>query len=126
MVYNQRTAHLINNIQGVIKFLGTGAEPQPLRDDELAKIFGGPGGGGGGRGGRAGRADPLHRRAGRRGGRGSVQRVQRHGAGDLPDKGKVKVEVSPLRAPDQHRAGLHAAPEQGDIGRIRDERNRSR
>src|SRR5688572_5611934 len=43
MIYNQRTAHLINNIQGVIKFLGTGAEPQPLREDELAKIFGGPG-----------------------------------------------------------------------------------
>lgn len=43
MVYNQGNAHLINNIQGVIKFLGTGAEPQPLRDDELAKIFGGVG-----------------------------------------------------------------------------------
>jgi transcriptional antiterminator NusG len=42
MVYNQRTAHVVNNIQGVIKFLGTGAEPQPLREDELAKIFGGP------------------------------------------------------------------------------------
>lgn len=42
MVYNQRTAHLINTIQGVLKFLGTGAEPQPLRDEELAKIFGGP------------------------------------------------------------------------------------
>jgi transcription termination/antitermination protein NusG len=93
MVYNQRTAHLINNIQGVIKFLGTGAEPQPLRDDELAKIFGGP---------EEeepveeapGRADPLHRRAGGRGDRGAVQRVQRDRAGDLPDKGKVKVEVS--------------------------------
>jgi transcription termination/antitermination protein NusG len=43
MVYSQRTSHLINNIQGVIKFLGTGADPQPLRDDELAKIFGGAG-----------------------------------------------------------------------------------
>ena len=43
MKYSQRTAHLINNIQGVIKFLGTGAEPQPLREDELAKIFGTPG-----------------------------------------------------------------------------------
>jgi transcriptional antiterminator NusG len=43
MVYNQRTEHLVNNIQGVLKFLGTGAEPQPLSDDELAKIFGGPG-----------------------------------------------------------------------------------
>ncbi len=41
MIYNQRTAHLINNIQGVIKFLGTGADPQPLREDEIAKIFGG-------------------------------------------------------------------------------------
>ena len=41
MQYNQRTAHLINNIQGVIKFLGTGAEPQPLRDDDIAKILGG-------------------------------------------------------------------------------------
>ena len=43
MVYNQRTMHLVNNIQGVIKFLGTGSEPQPLRDEELAKIMGGPG-----------------------------------------------------------------------------------
>jgi len=40
MVYNQRTAHVINSIQGVIKFLGTGAEPQPLTDDELAKVMG--------------------------------------------------------------------------------------
>lgn len=44
MVYNQRTAHLVNNLQGVIKFLGAGAEPQALRDEELAKIFGGPAG----------------------------------------------------------------------------------
>jgi len=42
MVYNQRTGLLISNIQGVLKFLGTGADPQPLSDDELAKIFGGP------------------------------------------------------------------------------------
>ncbi|MDB4947529.1 MAG: hypothetical protein JWM27_178 [Gemmatimonadetes bacterium] len=40
MVYNQRTAHLINSIQGVLKFLGTGAEPAPLRDEELGKILG--------------------------------------------------------------------------------------
>jgi transcription termination/antitermination protein NusG len=40
MVYNQRTAHLVNSIQGVIKFLGTGAEPQPLTEDELAKVMG--------------------------------------------------------------------------------------
>lgn len=41
MVYSQQTSHVINNIQGVIKFLGAGAEPQALREDELAKIFGG-------------------------------------------------------------------------------------
>ena len=40
MIYNQRTAHLINSIQGVIKFLGTGAEPQALSEDELAKVMG--------------------------------------------------------------------------------------
>ena len=40
MVYNQRTNHLVSGIQGVIKFLGSGTEPQPLSDDELAKIFG--------------------------------------------------------------------------------------
>lgn len=37
---NQRTVHMINNIQGVIKFVGPGAEPQPLRDDEINKILG--------------------------------------------------------------------------------------
>ena len=42
MSYNQRTAHLVNNIQGVIKFLGTGADPQPLSDEDLSRIFGGP------------------------------------------------------------------------------------
>jgi len=41
MVYSQRTAHVINGVQGVIKFLGTGAEPQPLSEEELKKIFGG-------------------------------------------------------------------------------------
>ena len=40
MVYNQRTAHAITGIQGVLKFLGSGNEPQPLTEDELAKIFG--------------------------------------------------------------------------------------
>jgi transcriptional antiterminator NusG len=40
MVYNQRTAHTISSIQGVLKFRGSGNEPVPLSDDELAKIFG--------------------------------------------------------------------------------------
>ena len=40
MVLNQRTMHVINNIQGVIKFVGSGRIPQPLRDDEINKILG--------------------------------------------------------------------------------------
>jgi transcriptional antiterminator NusG len=40
MAQNQRTMHVINNIQGVIKFVGAGAAPQPLRDDEVNKILG--------------------------------------------------------------------------------------
>lgn len=40
MVMNQRTLHVINNIQGVIKFVGSGREPQPLREDEMNKILG--------------------------------------------------------------------------------------
>jgi len=40
MVMNQRTAHMVNNIQGVIKFVGGGKAPQPLREDEIAKILG--------------------------------------------------------------------------------------
>ena len=40
LAMNQRTMHVINNIQGVIKFVGPGREPQPLRDDEVGKILG--------------------------------------------------------------------------------------
>lgn len=40
MLMNQRTMHVINNIQGVIKFVGPGKEPQPLRDEEINKILG--------------------------------------------------------------------------------------
>ncbi len=40
MVMNQRTQHVINNIQGVIKFVGAGREPQPLREEEVNKILG--------------------------------------------------------------------------------------
>lgn len=40
MVLNERTVHEINNIQGVIKFVGGGTLPQPLREDEVNKILG--------------------------------------------------------------------------------------
>ena len=40
MRLNERTQHLINNIQGVIKFVGAGVEPQPLRQEEINKILG--------------------------------------------------------------------------------------
>ena len=40
MALNERTAHSVNNIQGVIKFVGTGKAPHPLREDEVNKILG--------------------------------------------------------------------------------------
>lgn len=40
MILNQETMFLITSVQSVIKFLGGGAEPQPLRDDEVNKILG--------------------------------------------------------------------------------------
>ena len=40
MDLNERTMHAINNIQGVIKFVGTGKAPQPLFEDEINKILG--------------------------------------------------------------------------------------
>ena len=39
MALNERTSHAINNIQGVIKFVGSGKAPQPLREDEVNKIL---------------------------------------------------------------------------------------
>jgi len=41
MDLNERTMHDINNIQGVIKFVGAGrTDPQPLREEEINKILG--------------------------------------------------------------------------------------
>ena len=40
MLLNERTMHVINNIQGVIKFVGSGKAPQPLREEEINKILG--------------------------------------------------------------------------------------
>lgn len=40
MLLNQRTQHMVNNVQGVIKFVGSGRDPQPLRQDEVNKILG--------------------------------------------------------------------------------------
>jgi transcriptional antiterminator NusG len=40
MVSNQESLHAINNIQGVIKFVGTGREPMPLRQDEVNRLLG--------------------------------------------------------------------------------------
>jgi transcriptional antiterminator NusG len=37
---NQQSLHTVNSIQGVIKFVGGGVEPQPLREDEMNKILG--------------------------------------------------------------------------------------
>ena len=40
MVMNQETAHVINGLQGVIKFVGQGWTPQPLRQDEVNRLLG--------------------------------------------------------------------------------------
>jgi transcriptional antiterminator NusG len=40
MVMTQETLHVINNLQGVIKFVGQGWTPQPLRQDEVNRLLG--------------------------------------------------------------------------------------
>jgi transcriptional antiterminator NusG len=40
MVLDQDTMHIINGIQGVIKFVGHGWTPQPLRQDEVNRLLG--------------------------------------------------------------------------------------
>lgn len=91
MVMNQRTMHLINSIQGVIKFVGAGREPQPLREEEINKILGlGP------------VAEELEPREEIPFRVGQVVEVTEGPFTDFsgtvqeiyPDKGKVKVEVS--------------------------------
>jgi transcriptional antiterminator NusG len=40
MGLGQEALHLVNSIQGVIKFVGTGKLPQPLRQDEVNRLLG--------------------------------------------------------------------------------------
>ncbi len=40
MAMNQETLHAINSIQGVIKFVGQGWTPQPLRQEEVNRLLG--------------------------------------------------------------------------------------
>lgn len=40
MIWNQETSHVINSIQGVIKFVGQGREPMALRSDEVNRLLG--------------------------------------------------------------------------------------
>lgn len=40
MQMSQEALHLVNNIQGVIKFVGTGKAPQPLRQEEVNRLLG--------------------------------------------------------------------------------------
>ena len=40
MAMNQESLHVINSIQGVIKFVGAGKFPQPLRPDEVKRLLG--------------------------------------------------------------------------------------
>ena len=40
MGMSQEAQHLVNSIQGVIKFVGTGRAPLPLREDEVNRLLG--------------------------------------------------------------------------------------
>jgi transcription termination/antitermination protein NusG len=40
MMLTQETGHEVNAIQGVIKFVGQGKDPQPLRQDEVKRLLG--------------------------------------------------------------------------------------
>ena len=40
MGMGQEALHVINSIQGVIKFVGSGKAPQPLRQDEVNRLLG--------------------------------------------------------------------------------------
>jgi transcription termination/antitermination protein NusG len=40
VVWNQETSHIINSIQGVIKFVGHGRDPMPLRQEEVNRLLG--------------------------------------------------------------------------------------
>jgi len=40
MGMSQEALHVVNSIQGVIKFVGTGKLPQPLRQDEVNRLLG--------------------------------------------------------------------------------------
>ncbi len=40
MGMSQEAQHLVNSIQGVIKFVGTGRAPMALRDDEVNRLLG--------------------------------------------------------------------------------------
>ncbi len=40
MGLSQEALHLVNSIQGVIKFVGTGKLPQPLRQEEVNRLLG--------------------------------------------------------------------------------------
>lgn len=37
---SQEAQHLVNSVQGIIKFVGTGKAPQPLRPDEVNRLLG--------------------------------------------------------------------------------------
>jgi transcriptional antiterminator NusG len=94
MGMGQEALHVINSIQGVIKFVGSGKAPQPLRQDEVNRLLGiaeevaetepkeeipfmvGPGGG-------------NHR--------GSLLGFQRHGRGNPERQGQGPGERQPVR-----------------------------
>ena len=115
MVMSQEALHVVNSIQGVIKFVGTGKLPQPLRQDEVNRLLG--------IAEAVAEAEPKEEIPFMVGQvveitegpfsdfSGTVEEV-------LADKGKVKVSVQPVRPADGGGAGLPAA--EGALERPRD------
>ena len=103
---NQETAHVVNGIQGVIKFVGHDQRfPQPLRADEVNRLLGiaDRTGGGGAEGG-----DSVPRRPGGGDHRRTVHRFQRHGRRSDGRQGQGAGVGLAVRAADVGGAGLPA------------------
>ena len=106
MQMGQEALHVVNSIQGVIKFVGSGKLPQPLRQDEVQPPAGR--GRGGGRHGREGR-DPVPHRPGGRDHRGTVLRLLRHRGRGAVREGQGEGVGEPVRPADERGDGLPAA-----------------
>ena len=98
MQMGQEALHVVNSIQGVIKFVGSGKLPQPLRQDEVNRLLGVVEAVG--ETGAEGR-DPLPHRPGGRDHRGTVLRLHRHRGRGAVRQGQGEGVGEPVRSADE-------------------------